>query len=202
MAIRVDPRRLSLLKELAAGQGLRPGQLVQRWIEERLDAERQGLPVAQPEGASRLAQLEATVASLVTQVTELASRAADRASTPQAAAPAEPTVPADPPAQAATEPAEARPRRGRPPKATGKRQRATAPTSGGRIALHDEIAAVIGERGPSTAAEIADAIRDRGHYHAPRSSRPLDAATVNSRVSNPVYRSRFVRSGGRIDLVR
>jgi len=37
MAIRVDPRRLSLLKELAAAEGLRPGQLVQRWVEERLD---------------------------------------------------------------------------------------------------------------------------------------------------------------------
>src|SRR5919204_3055037 len=43
MSIRVDPRRLSLLKELAAEEGLRPGQLVQRWVEERLDAERTGV---------------------------------------------------------------------------------------------------------------------------------------------------------------
>jgi hypothetical protein len=51
-----------------------------------------------------------------------------------------------------------------------------------------------------TAAELASAIAERGRYAAPRSSRPLDAATVNSRVSNPAYRSRFIRREGRIDL--
>jgi hypothetical protein len=66
--------------------------------------------------------------------------------------------------------------------------------------LHDEIIAVIRERGPLSAAELAQAIKDRGRYQAPRSARPLDAATVNSRVSNPVYRSRFRREAGRINL--
>src|SRR5574338_20042 len=42
MAIRLDPRRLSLLKELAGEQGMRPGELVTEWIQERLDAERAG----------------------------------------------------------------------------------------------------------------------------------------------------------------
>src|SRR5438309_1128797 len=56
------------------------------------------------------------------------------------------------------------------------------------------------ERGPSTAAELAIAIRERGRYQPPRSGKPLDAATVNSRVSNPVYRARFRRAEGRISL--
>ena len=46
MSIRVDPRRLSLLKELAATEGLRPGQLVQRWVEERLDPPKRLLRLA------------------------------------------------------------------------------------------------------------------------------------------------------------
>ncbi len=200
MAIRVDPRRLGLLKELAAGEGLRPGQLVQRWVEERLDAERAGQPLAQPEGASRFAELEATVASLVTQVAELAARTA----APTQSAGDLPA--AGPPPETPSQPAPRR--RGRPRKAdkTTEAPAAAAPaatahaTTGGRVALHDEIIAVIGEKGPSTAAEIADAIHDRGLYHAPRSNRPLDAAMVNGRVSNPVYRARFVRSGRRIGL--
>jgi hypothetical protein len=53
-----------------------------------------------------------------------------------------------------------------------------------------------------TAAELASAIRERGRYAPPRSARPLDAATVNSRVSNPIYRSRFVRNDGKIGLAR
>jgi hypothetical protein len=69
-----------------------------------------------------------------------------------------------------------------------------------RVPLHEEIATVIGERGPLSAAEIAMAIVERGRYSAPRSAKPLDAATVNSRVSNPAYRARFRRDGGRIGL--
>lgn len=51
-----------------------------------------------------------------------------------------------------------------------------------------------------TAAQIAQAIVDGGRYTAPRSARPLDAAIVNSRVSNPIYRSRFRRQDGKIGL--
>ena len=69
-----------------------------------------------------------------------------------------------------------------------------------RIALHDEITAVITERGPLTAGELATAIVERGRYTAPRSAKPLDAATVSARVSNPIYRPRFVRNKGRISL--
>jgi hypothetical protein len=204
MAIRVDPRRLGLLKELAAAEGLRPGQLVQRWVEERLDAERAGAPLAQPEGASRFAELEATVASLVAQVADLAARAPQAAPTVSEVTAAEPS--------AAPAASLAQPRRGRPRKAHATAgEPATAPVdpgaaspaaevAAGRVALHDEIIAVISEKGPATASEIADAIRDRGRYRAPRSSRPLDAAMVNGRISNPVYRARFVRLGHRIGL--
>ena len=59
---------------------------------------------------------------------------------------------------------------------------------------------VIGERGPQTAAELATAITERGVFQPPRSGKALDAATVNSRVSNPAYRGRFTRSDGRIGL--
>ena len=66
--------------------------------------------------------------------------------------------------------------------------------------LHQEIIAVIAERGPLTAAELAGAITERGVFQPPRSGKALDAATVNSRVSNPVYRARFRRDGHRIAL--
>jgi len=185
MAIRVDPRRLTLLKELAAAEGLRPGQLVQRWVEERLDAERSGQPAPSVVGPDpRVAAIEATLAALAARIDEVAQR--------MQAAPSEP----------------APRRRGRPPKArTAATSSSAAPRSptaassrNGHVGLHDEIIAVIAERGPSTAAELAIAIRERGRYQPPRSSKPLDAATVNSRVSNPVYRARFRRSEGRIGL--
>jgi hypothetical protein len=51
-----------------------------------------------------------------------------------------------------------------------------------------------------TAAELATAIQERGRYSSPRSAKPFDASTVNARVSNPVYRSRFTRDKGRIGL--
>jgi hypothetical protein len=69
-----------------------------------------------------------------------------------------------------------------------------------RVALHEEIAAVIAETGPLPASEIAARVGKRKRYRAPRSARPIDAATINSRVSNPHYRDRFVRRGGRIGL--
>ena len=51
-----------------------------------------------------------------------------------------------------------------------------------------------------SAVQLAAAITERGRYTAPRSTKPLDAATVSARVSNPVYRSRFVRRQGLISL--
>ena len=47
---------------------------------------------------------------------------------------------------------------------------------------------------PDAAGELADAIVERGRYTVPRSGKPLDAKTVSQRVSNPTYRSRFVRT--------
>ena len=75
MAIRVDPRRLSLLKELAAAEGLRPGQLVQRWVEERLDAERTGQPAAGVASSdSRVAALETAPSALAAQIDKVKKR--------------------------------------------------------------------------------------------------------------------------------
>ena len=85
-----------------------------------------------------------------------------------------------------------RPTRARGRKAIGQRSesRGTKRSSG----LHEEIEAVLRESGhPLPANEIADRIRQRGHYTPPRSSKPLSASSVNSRVANRAYRSRFVR---------
>src|SRR2546423_8690029 len=74
MAIRVDPRRLTLLKELAAGEGLRPGQLVQRWVEERLDAERSGQSPSSAVADPRIAVIESTLAALAARIGEISQR--------------------------------------------------------------------------------------------------------------------------------
>jgi hypothetical protein len=183
MSIRLDPRRLAALKLLAAEGGLRPGELVTKWVEERLDAARSGAPAAAVPSATQPSP--AALAQINARLDELSSRI-DGLSRTQAAQPA--TIPSAQPAK----------RRGRPPKAGG---RATAPRSAGRrVALHDEIAMIITERGPLTASELAAAIVERGRYSAPRSTKPLDAATVSARVSNPIYRPRFVRNKGRISL--
>jgi hypothetical protein len=193
MSIRVDPRRLSLLKELAAAEGLRPGQLVQRWIEERLDSERTGGGATPTSGDARVAALESSLAALVARIDEVTQRL-QRVESPLPGASATLTD---------QEQESPRRKRGRPPKAPGTRapsSTARGASRNGRVSLHDEIIAVIRERGPSTAAELATAIRERGLYAPPRSAKPFDAATVNGRVSNPVYRARFKRSEGRISL--
>lgn len=195
MSIRLDPRRLGALKLLAGEAGVRPGELVTRWVEERLDAARAGAaPSAAPEG---LAALSARVEELARRIDAMATAAE---ASPAATA-AEPEAAAEAPARRG---------RGRPPKVAGeaaaasrarpKRAATRRAPAQARVALHDEIAAVIAERGPQTAAELAGAIAERGRYHAPRSAKPLDAAAINARVSNPIYRGRFVRSEHRIGL--
>lgn len=184
MSIRLDPRRLAALKLLAGEEGLRPGELVTRWVEERLDAARSGQPAGggTPDGLQALAK----------RVDELARRLDALATTPATAAPAAAAEPAR------SEPAVATPRRrGRPSTAASARPAAPATP---RVPLHEEISAVIAERGPMTAGELAAAVVERGRYAPPRSAKPLDAAQINARVSNPVYRSRFTRDKGRIGL--
>jgi hypothetical protein len=178
MSIRLDPRRVGILKRLAAEEGVRPGELAVRWLEERLDSVRVGTP-----GPGPAAPPNAALAELIARMDELSLRV-DRL----AAAPAAPS-----PAATATAPS---PRPG-----ARKARRTKRPKSAGpRAPLHAEIIAVLGERGPQTAAELANAIVERGRYQPPRSGKPIDAAMVNGRVSNPTYRGRFTRSGGRIGL--
>ena len=185
MSLRLDPRRVNALKHLAGEAGMRPGDLVRQWVEERIDASRGGADTSSPApGVSvvaRLEELTARVAALET---------ASSGSTSEPSQPVAVAATADEPADAAPEPKP----RGRP------RKSASAAPSGPRVGLHDEMIAVIEERGPLSAAELAQAIAERGRYVPPRSGKPLDAAMVSQRVSNPTYRSRFKRSEGRIGL--
>ena len=178
MSIRLDPRRVNALKHLAGEAGVRPGDLVRQWVEERIDASRPGAESA-PAGGGVLARLE-----------ELTARVAalETASAPTTS---EPVIEA---AEGRTTEAPAPKPRGRP------RTSASAAPSGPRVALHDEMIAIITERGPLSAGELAEAITERGRYVPPRSGKPLDSAIVSQRVSNPTYRSRFKRSEGRIGL--
>jgi len=212
MSIRLDPRRLSTLRALAGEAGLRPGELVQRWIEERLDSHRAtagGDLTAPMADAGALAALAARVDALAARLDAMTIVEAPVADAPApateprrrgrprkaAAAPMETTQATEgAPAKRAVKPRAAR--------ATGKRAtvRKRAKKGAARVALHDEIVAIIAEKGPQSAAELAAAIIERGRYAPPRSGKPLDAATVNGRVSNPTYRARFVRDGRRIGL--
>lgn len=271
MSLRLDPRRVQLLKQMAAETGMRPGELVLRWVQERIDAERAGgfagagSVASQPDAGGRvdgslaaeLAALAARVDALTRRVEELSSVSGGSAAA-VASAPAAPdgqqqpgatAAPAAPEAEAArgtdaeeaaaveaapqevaasdldgadagviaSQPEQpARRRRGRPRKtptaegeaaptaAPGRRgspRRAAGETDGQpRVPLHEEITAVLSERGPMSAADLASAITERGRYVAQRTTKPLDANQVNSRVSHPHYRGRFVRRDGKIAL--
>ena len=178
MSIRLDPRRVGILKRLAAEEGVRPGELAVRWLEERLDSARVGAPSPGP-----AVPPNAALAELIARVDELSLRVDRLAAVPAAPSP-------DATARAPS------PRPGARKARRTKRPRSAGP----RAPLHAEIIAVLGERGPQTAAELASAIVERGRYQPPRSGKPIDAAMVNGRVSNPTYRGRFTRSGGRIGL--
>lgn len=176
MSIRLDPRRVGTLKQLAADAGVRPGDLVRQWVEERIDAARGGSSGEAP-------------ATLAAQLEQLAARVAKLEAGAGATAPKAPAPIGDEAVDAAPAPT----------KRVRRNAVAAAPTAQ-RVALHDEMIEVLRERGPMSAAELAGAIAERGRYAPPRSGKPLDAAMVSQRVSNPTYRSRFVRSDGRIGL--
>lgn len=204
MSIRLDPRRLGTLKQLAAEAGVRPGDLVRQWVEERIDASRGG---AQPTGAAG-ADLVARLERLEARIDALEGRtSAGGAASEAPAAVAEPTPQAAAIKTASTEsstngdgPSGIEPSADEP--RLRRRRSATAAPSGPRVGLHDEMIAVIAERGPLTAAELAEAIVERGRYAPPRSGKSLDATTVSQRASNPTYRARFVRREGRIGLAQ
>jgi hypothetical protein len=193
MAIKLDPRRLSLLKQLAGESGLRPGELVTHWIEERLDAERSG---GQPTRSDAASSSPSAISALSQRLDELARRV-DGLTSNGTTAVKQPVEGAEPSAVAPAAPAG---RRRPAAPALSSTPAVSGVTAGRRVPLHEEIASVISEGGPMSAGQIAQAIIDRGRYNAPRSDRPLDAATVNSRVSNPTYRSRFRREDGKIGL--
>ena len=190
MSIRLDPRRLGTLKQLAAEAGVRPGDLVREWVEERIDAARGGARPAAGGMDRVLGQIAALEARVMTL--EVAAGAA-----PMTRAPAESVSAAPEPApqEPAAEPEAPQPTPEAPPA-----RRVSATPSGGHVGLHDEMVAVLRERGPMSAAELAAAIAERGRYAPPRSKKPLDAAMVSQRVSNPTYRKMFTRRDGRIGL--
>ena len=188
MSIRLDPRRLGTLKQLAAEAGVRPGDLVRHWVEERIDAARGGAAPSAPTGGDRLLGL---IAALEARVAALESTSGGGSATAPIQAQREPgPEPEAEPALDATE----------PPAAEATTKRVSAAPSGDHVALHDEMIAVIRERGPLSAGEIAAAVAERGRYAPPRSKKPLDAAMVSQRVSNPTYRKLFTRAEGRIGL--
>ena len=190
MSIRLDPRRVNALKHLAGEAGVRPGDLVRQWVEERLDNARGGANVASGAPAENvLSRLEA----LTARVAALESIKAAEAPPPAAAEAAEPATAEASGPSAESEPAEEAQR----PRGT---KRVSAAPSGERVALHDEMIAVLRENGPLPAADLAAAIVERGRYIVPRSGKPIDAKTVSQRVSNPTYRALFVRREGRIGL--
>lgn len=214
MSLRLDPRRLGHLKQLAAEAGVRPGDLVRQWVEERIDAERGGATAA-PTGAlaERVAELVERVAALeiAAGIVHGSSAVADAPAEPSAVAVAQAdegtpetqpkAEPAAPETAAAAERPEAMSDVPAPtPKPTPKPRKRTSAAPRERVALHDEMITVIREQGPMTAGDLAVAIRERGRYAPPRSGKPIDAAMVSQRVSNPTYRSRFTRDGGRIGL--
>lgn len=187
MSLRLDPRRLSALKRLAGDVGMRPGDLVRTWVEERIDAERGGAPAANGVLA-RLDELSARVAALETR--------AVRGPAEEPGPPSASDVVREQP-----QPSDgAAPDTGPPQSRPARSNAVSAAPSGPRVALHDEMIEILRERGPLTAAELAGAIAERGRYAPPRSGKPLDAAMVSQRVSNPTYRGRFTRNEGRIGL--
>lgn len=203
MSIRLDPRRLGTLKQLAADAGMRPGDLVRHWVEERIDAARGGGGMALAAGGgggrdliARLDELAARVAALETAGDGAPRRAPAVTPVLEAEGRATEAVAAEPEVAPETETAVETPA---PLRRSPKRVSA-APTS--RVPLHDEMIAVLAERGPMTAGELAAAVAERGRYAPPRSAKPLDAAMISQRVSNPTYRARFTRSEGRIGLAQ
>jgi hypothetical protein len=199
MSIRLDPRHLGTLRALASEAGVRPGELVTIWVTERLDAERRGAPSPTDLGpvleslndriealARRLDALDAGGGSAAAPSTETAAPRR-RGRPPKAVTASTNGTAAD---------GEAPPKRGRRAGAKPKRTRGKNPA----VPLHEEIVAILAERGPLSAGELATAVTERGIYAPPRSGKPLDATAVSVRVSNPRYRSRFTRNDGKIGL--
>jgi hypothetical protein len=171
---------------------VRPGELVTLWVTERLDAERSGAPSPGAIGPV-LESLNDRIEALSRRVDALAGGTAPAATGAAPAGQAQKRKRGRPAksASAATDGTAAPRRRSRTTKTRGKNP---------AVPLHEEIAAILAERGPMSAADLATAVTERGVYAPPRSGKPLDATAVSVRVSNPRYRGRFTRSEGKIGL--
>lgn len=190
MSIRLDPRRVNALKHLAGEAGVRPGDLVRQWVEERIDSSRTGAEAPSAASPSAASPSAAATESLLSRFESLAARVEAL----EASAASSPPAPSSPPKakEAAADPApEPKPKR---------RGRVSAAPTSERVALHDEMIALISDRGPMSAADLATAVTERGRYTPPRSGKPIDAVTISQRVSNPTYRARFTRNEGLIGL--
>src|SRR6187401_3227754 len=89
MSIRLDPRRLAALKLLAAEAGVRPGEMVTHWVEERLDAARRGEAATAPATDGKaMAALSARVDELARRLDALVPQATPAPAAPPSGAPA------------------------------------------------------------------------------------------------------------------
>ena len=118
MSIRLDPRRVGTLKQLAAEADMRPGDLVRQWVEERIDAARGGARPAAP-GTDRVLGL---IAAIEARLAALEASAGMTAPQPAEPAPEAPRAAPEPrPEAAATEPPAPRAERPRSPRSASAR---------------------------------------------------------------------------------
>lgn len=185
LAIPLTRQEIARLDMVAAQRGLSTGTLVRSWIDAGFGFSGLGTGPSQDAADSDLAQLRR-------QVSELAERLGTIESALRAGAHPAPAT------NGSSTPDAANGHDGRR-RAGSKRARRGAGRRG--PGLHDEIVAVLAESDqPMKASAIAEAIRRRGRYQAPRSGKGISGAMVSSRVSNPAYRDLFRRADRKIAL--
>ena len=171
--LRLAARPFAALEAAARREGLRPWQLVHRWIEAGLATSEDGAPQTGdvPRLVLRLEEVERRLTALESARppgSTLRSREGQVSSSRRAGA------------------------RGKP-RAGRRRGRTTSLTT--------EIVAVLTESGePLDYGTLAERIRERGIFTPPRSGRELTRSQIAARVSHTFYRDRFIRSGGRVAL--
>jgi predicted DNA-binding ribbon-helix-helix protein len=171
VSVRIEQARYERLEQVAANAGVAVNQLVGVWLSERIDHFEAGAILS-----STYEELRALGQRLDTTPGSVHGTSI-RAPKPRSSR---------------------RDQRERPRSEAGRAGRAMPRR---KLGLHAEIITVLREYGkPMTAAEIAEVIRARGMYQAPRSGQPITGAVVSRRVSNPNYRSLFERRGREVTL--